>query len=68
MVHLRHSKFMSFSKPNEQTMKSMFSIAMPIPNMVHLYVNVNRMGLAINQNYEPIAMSIRNMVHLYVIR
>uniref|UniRef100_A0A9I9EM88 Uncharacterized protein n=1 Tax=Cucumis melo TaxID=3656 RepID=A0A9I9EM88_CUCME len=46
-------RFTSFSIPNEQAMKTMFSIAMPITNMVHLYVNVSRMGLAINLNSKP---------------
>uniref|UniRef100_A0A9I9EKP0 Uncharacterized protein n=1 Tax=Cucumis melo TaxID=3656 RepID=A0A9I9EKP0_CUCME len=46
-------RFMSFPIPNEQAMKTMFSIAMPIPNMVHLYVNVSRVGLDINLNSKP---------------
>lgn len=41
---------MSFSLPNEPAMKTVFSMAMSIPNMMHLYVNVSRMGLAINLN------------------
>ena len=36
---------MSFSIPNEQAMNLMFSIAMPLPNLVHLYVNMSRVDL-----------------------
>ena len=46
-------RFMPFPIPNGQAMKTMFSIVMPIPNMVHLYVNVSRVGLDINLNSEP---------------
>ena len=46
-------RFVSFPIPNERAMKTIFSIAMSIPNMVHLYVNVSRVSLAINLNVEP---------------
>lgn len=44
---------MSFSIPDEQAMKIMFSIATLISNIGHLYVNMNRMMLGINLNFEP---------------
>ncbi|TYK23115.1 GATA zinc finger domain-containing protein 10-like isoform X2 [Cucumis melo var. makuwa] len=34
-------------------MNTMFSIALPFPNMVHLYVTVSMVDLAINLNVEP---------------
>ncbi|KAA0037868.1 hypothetical protein E5676_scaffold487G00290 [Cucumis melo var. makuwa] len=46
-------RFMSFPISNEQEMNTMFSIALPFPNMVHLYVTVSMIDSAINLNVEP---------------
>ncbi|KAA0039602.1 hypothetical protein E5676_scaffold775G00270 [Cucumis melo var. makuwa] len=46
-------RFMSFPISNEQEMNTMFSIALSFPNMVHLYVTVSMVDLAINLNVEP---------------
>ncbi|TYJ98387.1 hypothetical protein E5676_scaffold232G001340 [Cucumis melo var. makuwa] len=46
-------RFMPFPISNEQKMNTMFSIALPFPNMVHLYVTVSMVDLAINLNVEP---------------
>ncbi|KAA0034014.1 uncharacterized protein E6C27_scaffold400G00820 [Cucumis melo var. makuwa] len=46
-------RFIPFPISNEQEMNTMFSIALPFPNMVHLYVTVSMVDTAINLNVEP---------------
>ena len=48
-------KYMSISIHDEQAMQLMFAITMPIPNLVHLYVNVKekRLSVDLNERVEP---------------
>lgn len=42
--------FMSFPIAYEHVMNTIFSIVMPLPYIVHLYVNVSALELDINLN------------------